>query len=67
MHRVDAQLALTESNDAVDGELAVDGIDELFDVYYPWRLQGSLAGDGETLHLHATDVEGGEWLLTPRF
>jgi hypothetical protein len=47
----------------VDGALAVDAVDELLDVIMPFRLPDALTGNGETLHLHATDVDG-EWLVT---
>ncbi|MGH9113233.1 MAG: maleylpyruvate isomerase family mycothiol-dependent enzyme [Acidimicrobiales bacterium] len=64
LHRWDAQLARGDGA-PVGTPLALDGIDELFDVILPWR--GTLdAPDGATVHLHATDVEGdtGEWLVT---
>lgn len=54
----------------IDGELAVDGIDELLE-HLPFMVAfrpeiERLGGAGETIHLHATDREG-EWLiqLTP--
>ncbi len=51
----------------VDRDLAVDGIDELFEVFVP-RLGARVTGEGQTLHLHATDeglAEGsGEWTAT---
>lgn len=63
MHRWDAQAA-TGTTDPIDAHLAVDGIDEVFEVFVPARLDlERLAGTGETMHLHATDVEG-EWLCT---
>lgn len=47
----------------IDRELAVDGIDELFDVFMQsGRLPKEVALGG-SLHLHATDGEG-EWLVT---
>lgn len=50
----------------VERDLALDGIDEVFELFVP-RLGDRLAGDGRTLHLHATD-EGlpdgtGEWTI----
>lgn len=60
VHRYDAEVA-TGRPSPVDAALGVDGVDELFDVIVP-RLGAKLAGNGETIHLHATDVEG-EWLL----
>ncbi len=50
----------------IDAELAVDGIDELLELFAP-RLPAERWGDASgTIHLHATDVDG-EWLirLTP--
>ncbi len=51
----------------VDRDLAVDGIDELFEVFVP-RLGDRVTGEGQTLHLHATDeglADGtGEWTAT---
>jgi hypothetical protein len=43
--------------------MAVDGIDEMVDVFLPASAGQPIGGNGETLHLHATDAEG-EWLLT---
>lgn len=70
VHRVDAQLAHT-TPDPVDPALAVDGIDELVDVFLPHAGARGITGTGETLHLHATDevvasgeVPGGEWMFT---
>lgn len=67
MHRVDAQLAHT-TPDPIPAALAVDGIDELADVFLPHAGSRGITGTGETVHLHATDdavasgeVEGGEW------
>lgn len=52
--------------DTIDRDLALDGIDELFELFVA-RLGDRLAGDGRTLHLHATDhglPEGaGEWTI----
>ena len=61
-HRWDAQLAHGDPA-PIDAELAVDGVDEMLDVLLPERRPDALPGDGETLHLHATDAAG-EWLLT---
>ena len=37
----------------------------MLQVFVPHRMQFPvLAGNGETVHLHATDIEGGEWMLT---
>jgi uncharacterized protein (TIGR03083 family) len=63
VHRWDVQAALGRA-DPIDGALAVDGIDELLEVFHDQRLgPASTAGNGETIHLHATDVDG-EWVLT---
>jgi uncharacterized protein (TIGR03083 family) len=58
VHRVDAQLA-RGPHTPIEAELAADGIDEVLVLV---RSQGQPAGEGETLHLHATD-SGDEWLL----
>jgi uncharacterized protein (TIGR03083 family) len=67
IHRVDAQLTHT-TPDPIDPALAVDGIDELADVFLPHAGSRGITGHGETVHLHATDeavssgeVDGGEW------
>jgi uncharacterized protein (TIGR03083 family) len=61
MHRVDAELA-SGPPAPIPAGLAADGIDELL-MLLPARPNApSLTGDGETLHLHCTDVDG-EWLL----
>jgi uncharacterized protein (TIGR03083 family) len=63
MHRWDAEAALG-SPQPVDQALARDGIDEVFEVFAPIRLDlERLGGSGQTLHLHATDTDG-EWLCT---
>jgi len=46
----------------IDGALAVDGIDELLELFAPY-LRGDLFGGVDTsIHLHATDRDG-EWLV----
>jgi uncharacterized protein (TIGR03083 family) len=61
VHRWDAQLA-AGFTEPIDRELAVDGIQEVFDMM-PYRTSGRTAsGNGETIHLHCTDGEG-EWLI----
>ena len=50
----------------VDPGLAADGIDELFDEFVPRRgLPAMFGGEGQTMHLHATDTADGtgEWLV----
>ncbi len=64
MHRWDAEAA-TISPEPIDPRQALDGIDEVLQVFVPHRMQFPvLAGNGETVHLHATDIDSGEWLLT---
>jgi uncharacterized protein (TIGR03083 family) len=68
LHRCDAQSAAGGIT-PVDTALAVDAVDELFDVVLPFRPPTGLGAAGETIHLHATDPDleahgGGEWLLT---
>jgi uncharacterized protein (TIGR03083 family) len=60
VHRWDGQLAHGEPQ-PIDAALAVDGIEEFLDVFVR-RLGDKLAGSGETIHLHATDIDG-EWLI----
>ncbi|HEX2040490.1 MAG TPA: maleylpyruvate isomerase family mycothiol-dependent enzyme, partial [Acidimicrobiales bacterium] len=48
----------------VGGELAVDGIEEVFDTIVPRLLHdGAPSEIGGTLHVHCTDREG-EWLVS---
>lgn len=61
VHRVDAEQAVGRPSD-VDGDVAVDGVDEVLEVFLP-TFGTPPFGGGETLHLHATDAEG-EWLVT---
>jgi hypothetical protein len=67
VHRWDAQLAVGDP-DPIPTEQAVDGVDELFEVFLgPWAKARGVVGDGESVHLHATDadeIEGGEWTVT---
>jgi uncharacterized protein (TIGR03083 family) len=64
MHRWDAEAAIA-TPDPIDADIARDGIDELLQIFVPARLQfDQLKGTGETIHLHATDIEEGEWVLT---
>jgi uncharacterized protein (TIGR03083 family) len=61
IHRYDAQLAAGRP-EPLTGELAADGIDELFAMVpsLPWAAR--LRGAGETVHVHCTDRDG-EWLV----
>lgn len=63
MHRWDAETALGMTPTPIDAELAVDGVNELFDVYVRLRNPTGFAGSGETVHLHSTDAHG-EWVIT---
>ena len=68
MHRWDAcsaaERTAPELTAPIDTDLARDGIDEVLEVFAPNRLQFDVLGAaGETIHLHATDAPGGEWLL----
>jgi uncharacterized protein (TIGR03083 family) len=67
VHLADAQLA-TGHDVAIPADLAADGIDEWLDVFMLARPAGqSPLGDGQTLHVHATDegLDGaGEWLIS---
>ena len=72
IHRADVELAVTGEVGEVDAAVAVDNIDEfLANVPFMARFRPKvreLHGDGETIHLHATDLDGsplpGEWLIT---
>jgi uncharacterized protein (TIGR03083 family) len=61
VHRWDAQTAVGDPQ-PIERALAVDGIQEAFDIM-PTRLAANPPrGSGETIHLHCTDGDG-EWLL----
>lgn len=67
VHRFDAQ-STRSAPELIDGPLAVDGIEEIFAMIRAWHAAGHTTGstgqgDGETLHLHASDPEA-EWTLT---
>ncbi len=48
----------------IDGAMAVDGIDEVFDTIVPRLLDGGAPSDiAGSLHLHCTDRDG-EWLVS---
>lgn len=67
VHRVDAQAAAGAVT-PIDTPLALDGVDELFEVVLQFVGTGDLETRGRTLHLHATDPDlpegAGEWLVT---
>jgi uncharacterized protein (TIGR03083 family) len=71
IHRVDVEVAAGLES-PIEPAVAVDIIDELLDLLpaaasFRPRIR-ELRGDGETIHLHATDLDGsslpGEWLIT---
>ena len=69
VHRWDGDLAAAATPDwdgplDLDSELAADGIDEFLSVIAAPFSEGRRMGDGETVHLHATDVDEGEWVVT---
>jgi uncharacterized protein (TIGR03083 family) len=63
VHRADAQLAVGYELHSVAPQLAIDGIDEYFDLI-PNRVLAARADAtlGGSLHLHATDGPG-EWMV----
>lgn len=62
VHRWDGERGLGRQQ-PIDGALAVDGIEEVFDTIVPRVLHdGADVSLGGTLHLHCTDREG-EWLV----
>jgi uncharacterized protein (TIGR03083 family) len=69
VHRWDAQAAVGAER-PVGTDLALDGVDEVFEVILPLRGTAELGSEneGKTMHLHATDVGDepgeGEWLVT---
>jgi uncharacterized protein (TIGR03083 family) len=64
MHRWDAESATTTPT-PIDARQAIDGIDEVLEIFAPNRMQfEALDGSGETVHLHATDTDNGEWVIT---
>lgn len=70
IHRFDVQLTHT-APEPIDVALAVDGVDELADVFLIHAERRGITGHGESVHLHATDdavadgsVDGGEWMFT---
>jgi uncharacterized protein (TIGR03083 family) len=68
VHRADVELALGRTP-AIAAEVAADGVEEFLATVLRYdriveRLR-EFGHDGETIHLHATDIEdGGEWTAT---
>lgn len=62
IHRYDAESAI-DAAAPLDAALAVDALDETFNFAVPMRKAEEAKGSGQTIHLHATDIEG-EWLIT---
>ena len=62
VHRVDAEQAVGRPVGPIEPAFAVDGIDELLSIFVAALGAARSPGDGRTVHLHATDVEG-EWLI----
>jgi uncharacterized protein (TIGR03083 family) len=66
VHRADAAIAVGRDF-TVAPDLAVDAISEWFELIPPLAAfsgkVAQLAGTGQTLHFHATDIDGGEWLI----
>ncbi|HEU5353175.1 MAG TPA: maleylpyruvate isomerase family mycothiol-dependent enzyme [Actinocrinis sp.] len=71
IHRTDAEAAAGVAS-RIEPAVAVDAVDELLEIL-PFAAVFNanirdLHGDGETIHLHATDLDGGElpgeWLIT---
>lgn len=56
VHRWDAM------GGAIDADLAVDGVDELLELFASRVPAAKLGGVEGTIHLHATDADG-EWLI----
>ena len=74
IHRVDVELARGEEPGDIDPVLAADGVTDLLETISTLSAAGgrtanftALAGQGQTLHFHATDPdlgEAGEWVAT---
>jgi uncharacterized protein (TIGR03083 family) len=62
LHAWDAQAAVG-APEALPTTMAIDGINEVMDVFIPAGLNQLAFGARSTLHLHCTDADG-EWLVT---
>jgi uncharacterized protein (TIGR03083 family) len=67
IHRWDVEAAVTNPARAhpIDAAVAIDGIDELFDVFVPLVAE-KFTGATRTMHVHVTGSGegGGEWLVS---
>ena len=63
VHRYDVELAATGTAEAIDPEIATNGVDEFFDLFVPRVDERTPIRIGElAVHLHCTDT-GGEWMV----
>lgn len=70
VHRFDIEESHTDPR-PLDAALSLDGVDEFADVFLAHAKARGITGDGETVHLHATDDPAtvaddgaGEWMFT---
>ena len=68
VHRWDAESSAGGEPTPIELEVAIDGIDELFDMFLPALHAEAAEQDvsldiGGSWHLHATDSPHGEWIL----
>jgi uncharacterized protein (TIGR03083 family) len=67
VHRIDAELAAGVPVGAVEPSMAADGIEEMREVFHPTSDGDPVGGSGQTLHLHADDIDsrtGADWIVT---
>ena len=62
LHSWDAQAAIG-TPEAMPSAMAIDGIEEVMEVFIPAGLNQLAFGTRSTIHLHCTDADG-EWLVT---
>ncbi|MEM7342008.1 MAG: maleylpyruvate isomerase family mycothiol-dependent enzyme [Actinomycetota bacterium] len=66
IHRWDLEVARggLEAAASIDPAAALDGVDEVLEAFVPRRMSfEALGGSGESMHLHATDIDNGEWMI----